>query len=44
VATLSGVSLSPGINTGSYSNAVGASFAGDVNYAGSSGARNTDSQ
>jgi len=35
VATLSGVSLS-GINAGSYPNAVGASFAGDANYAGSS--------
>src|SRR5437868_1961325 len=36
VATLSGVSLS-GINAGTYANAVGASFAGDANYAGSSG-------
>jgi hypothetical protein len=34
VATLSNVSLS-GINAGTYPNAVGASFAGDINYTGS---------
>jgi probable HAF family extracellular repeat protein len=36
VATLSGVSLS-GINAGTYSTAVGASFAGDASYASSNG-------
>ena len=36
VATLSGVSLS-GIAAGSYAGAIGASFAGDATYAGSSG-------
>jgi uncharacterized delta-60 repeat protein/CSLREA domain-containing protein len=36
VATLTGVSLS-GINVGTYANAIGAAFAGDANFTGSSG-------